>query len=71
MRPHGWEAAGHGRLPAPGDGDAVAHGSSACARRPRSRSPGTPRGEPYGLLVGLFRADVLNLPPDDTLQDSG
>ncbi|THA75726.1 hypothetical protein [Streptomyces sp. A0592] len=29
------------------------------------------RGEPYGLLVSLFRADVPNLPPDDAAAPAG
>ncbi|WTJ86681.1 transcriptional regulator [Streptomyces sp. NBC_01538] len=33
------------------------------AEEPHPTTPG--RGEPYGLLVSLFRADVPNLPPDD------
>jgi hypothetical protein len=33
------------------------------AEEPHPTTPG--RGEPYGLLVSLFRADVPNLPPHD------
>ncbi|MEV7583802.1 ArsR/SmtB family transcription factor [Streptomyces erythrochromogenes] len=47
-------------------------GAEARALRARLRAtvdephPTDPaRGEPYGLLVSLFRADVPNLPPDD------
>ncbi|QTD97120.1 ArsR/SmtB family transcription factor [Streptomyces cyanogenus] len=35
----------------------------AMAEEPHPTTPG--RGEPYGLLVSLFRADVPSLPPDD------
>jgi DNA-binding transcriptional ArsR family regulator len=35
----------------------------AMAAEPQPTDPA--RGEPYGLLVSLFRADVPSLPPDD------
>ena len=47
--------------------DAEAHALEARLRattaEPRPTDPA--RGEPYGLLVSLFHADVPSLPPDD------